>query len=402
MAEKSVPAENKGEDNPCEGLRYAFLFRRGPLSFSGKDKFLKLSLNGEYQVSGSYCAQCAFDKCLLKTPTFSCGVHEPMRNISIGFISEVGLNAQYRLQTKTGVDFVQPIDPCKISFANVDITGKLVSQIRTSLQQLASQVDIQTATYPFRNQMQEVWNKLSGEFPAGTLGYFQIRPQSLSLSSIQFDGNNVMVQAGIRCQPQFSLRSEPTKPQPLPDMQPISGENGFTVYLDASLPYPELKQMAQKMMPDTTFIISGKSFHIDEIEFMQAKENKLTTGIRFSGSKKGIIYLTGTPNIDTLKNELSIPDLDFDLDTRNFLMKTASWILNGKIEKTLRKKMLLPLTPILQTAKQEAEKALNRKLDNGLELKGRIASLQLKTMYAMPDKLLVRIITKGILTAEMK
>ncbi|MFM7315574.1 MAG: DUF4403 family protein, partial [bacterium] len=169
LAEKSVSPENKGEENPCEGLRYAYLFKRGPLSFSGKDKNLKLSLNGAYQVSGSYCAKCAFEKCLLKTPTFSCGVHEPMRNISIGFNSEVGLNTKYRLQTKTTVDFVQPIDPCKISFANIDITEKLVSQIRTSLQQLAAEVDIQTATYPFRNQIEGIWNKLSGEFAAGEL-----------------------------------------------------------------------------------------------------------------------------------------------------------------------------------------------------------------------------------------
>lgn len=333
-----MPAETKGEDNPCEGLRYAFLFKRSPLHFSGKDKFLKLSLNGEYQVSGSYCAQCAFDKCLLKTPTFSCGVYEPMRKISIGFISEVGLDKQYHIQTKTSIDFVQPIDPCKISFVNIDITEKIVAQIRASLQQLAAQVDVQTAAYPFRQQMQEVWNKLSEEFPAGELGYFHIKPQSLSLSGIQFDGKNLSAQAGIRCQPQFSLRSENIKTTPLPNMETISGENGFKFYIDASLPYPELNLMAEKMLPDTTFNINGKLFHMDELSFMPSKDNKLTIRIHFSGNKKGTIYLTGTPLLDTAKNELSMPDLDFDINSRNALIKTASWILNGKIERKLRKK----------------------------------------------------------------
>ncbi len=402
MAEKSVPTENKGEENPCEGLRYAYLFKRGPLNFSGKDKFLKLSLNGAYQVSGSYCAKCAYEKCLLKTPTFSCGVHEPMRNISIGFISEVGLSSTYRLQTKTSVDFIQPIDPCKISFANIDITEKLVSQIRTSLQQLAAEVDIQTSTYPFRKQIEEVWNKLSGEFPAGELGYFYINPQSFSLSSIQFDGKYLNVQTGIRCQPAFSLKSEQQQKKPLPDMEKIGTENGFALFVDASLPYPELNRMAKRMLPDTTFVINGRSFHIDEISFMQAAENKLTTKIRFSGNKKGTIYLTGTPVLDTLKNEVSMPDLDFDIDSKNILVKSASWILDGKIEKKLRKKMIFPLSTLMASTKKEAETAMNRKLENGITLKGNINLLQTKYIYALPEKMIVRIKTTGMLSAEMK
>lgn len=401
MAENLIPSETKGEDNPCEGLRYAYVFQRGPLTFSGFNNQVKLSLNGQYQVSGSYCAKCAFGKCLLKTPTFSCGVNEPMRNIVIGFSSNVAVTPKYGLQTQTALDFVQPNDPCKISFLQVDVTDKLVTQIKTSLQQLAAQTDIQTAAFPFRKQMQGVWDKLSGEIPAGSLGYFRLQPLDLSLTNLHFENNILNLQMGIRCQPQFSLRSEPALPKPLPDMSDITGTEGFSLYLDASLPYKELSSMVMKKIGDTSFIIKGRKFHIDDIRLFSASDNKIGVKLKFSGNKKGIIYLTGTPLLDTVKNELSVPDISFDIKTKNLLIQAASWIMDGKIESSLRNQMKFSLTPMISSAQKEINQALNRKMDNGILLKGNISTLQLQSIYALSDKILLRILSKGVLATEM-
>ena len=68
-AEEMVPAENSGSDNPCEGVRYKYYFKRNPLKISGKGMRLDLQVDGAYSMSGSYCAKCMFGSCVLKTPT---------------------------------------------------------------------------------------------------------------------------------------------------------------------------------------------------------------------------------------------------------------------------------------------------------------------------------------------
>ena len=172
--------------------------------------------------------------------------------------------------------------------------------------------------------------------------------------------------------------------------------------MDASLPFKELGKIVSQKIGDTTFEVKGRTFHIDDVTFVPASDNKMGIKIKFSGNKKGIIYLTGTPTLDTVKNELSMPDISFDMKTRNLLINAASWLLDGKIETSLRKQTIFPLKPILQSTQLEVNKALNRTLDNGVKLIGNMGSLHIQSIYTQSDNLMVRILTKGSLAVEIK
>ena len=64
----------------------------------------------------------------------------------------------------------------------------------------------------------------------------------------------------------------------------------------------------------------------------------------------GTLYLTGVPTFDAASRTLRFHDVSFDLATRAFLLKTAAWVLDGRIEKTLQNKLQFALGAPLDDA----------------------------------------------------
>ena len=59
QAENSVPTKYSDNQQPCEGLRYQYLFTRTPFAITGKNNVVNLSFVGAYGFNASYCAKCA-------------------------------------------------------------------------------------------------------------------------------------------------------------------------------------------------------------------------------------------------------------------------------------------------------------------------------------------------------
>jgi hypothetical protein len=64
---------------------------------------------------------------------------------------------------------------------------------------------------------------------------------------------------------------------------------------------------------------------------------------RLSGSFNGEIYFIGKPEFNALDNTIEVRDLDFHVDTRNTLLRSASWLFKGTIKKKMASAMSFPL-----------------------------------------------------------
>ena len=112
--------------------------------------------------------------------------------------------------------------------------------------------------------------------------------------------------------------------------------------------------------------------------------------LTLSGSYKGKIFLTGTPQIDTLTNLINLPDLEFNLETKNFLVKTAGWILKSNLKKMIQENINFYLTLNLNDTKKELEKQLNEyPLATGFRMKSKIDQLSVDQIQITPDGILI-------------
>ena len=115
----------------------------------------------------------------------------------------------------------------------------------------------------------------------------------------------------------------------------------------------------------------------------------MSFAISFSGKRRGILYLLGTPTFDSQKQEISFPDLTFDLETKNALLKSGKWLFNDKITQSIRSFATYNLKAILDESALKLEKELNRKIDEKTAIEGKMSKLSVEAIYPMNNELLV-------------
>jgi hypothetical protein len=147
---------------------------------------------------------------------------------------------------------------------------------------------------------------------------------------------------------------------------------------------------------------AGKNFiFVDELKLFAAQE-RLGVEVKFSGSKKGIIFLTGKPVFDSEKNVVHVEDLQFDLSTKNILLKSAKWLLNETIRKKMQDAMIMDLTPQINDAKKAMNASWNQQMSNGIALKGNLNTLKVTDIQILQKELFVRAQLKGKMSVSMK
>ena len=148
-------------------------------------------------------------------------------------------------------------------------------------------------------------------------------------------------------------------------------------------------------------MIKNNEVIFDQVKVYGANKNQLNIELTFSGKKKGVLYLTGTPTFDTEKQVVSFPDLQFDLRTKSALLKSAKWLFSDKITEMMRASSTFDLKPQLEEMKKMLEEQLNTSIAEGVKLKASVQSLLLTGIYPARDQLILRVSSKGTLKLFM-
>ena len=232
MADQSFDKEFKGADKPCSGLRYQYKLKREPIQLSGRGKTVFLGLDVAYGFSGEYCAACVFDNCINPPIPFSCGWDESLRRAKIKLKSDIELTSNYRIKSTTTFTEFNPIDPCRVTFANININDVLMSQIKPELGNLAKMIDAEIAKQDLKPYILPVWKAFQEDIKIPATGYLRFQPQSLSVSEININGSTLNFSVGLTAMPtiQSSPWNKPTTA--LPNLTPHKKGNGFEVYTD--------------------------------------------------------------------------------------------------------------------------------------------------------------------------
>lgn len=89
------------------------------------------------------------------------------------------------------------------------------------------------------------------------------------------------------------------------------------------------------------------------------KNGKMIIALEMSGTINGSIYLSGFPQYNSQTQELYFDQLDYVLDTKNKLMRTANWLLSGYVLKSIQQSCRYSIAPNLEEGKQTLMTYLN-------------------------------------------
>jgi hypothetical protein len=112
--------------------------------------------------------------------------------------------------------------------------------------------------------------------------------------------------------------------------------------------------------------ISGKKLnvfnHFVDIEkaSVYGGEHALIVRTDIKGAISGSLYFRGRPAFDTVRNELVMRNLDYDMQTEQSLAKVADWLLHDTLKDTLQATMKLPLQEYFTLIPSKIEQAFSK------------------------------------------
>ena len=121
-----------------------------------------------------------------------------------------------------------------------------------------------------------------------------------------------------------------------------------------------------------------------------------------SGSIKGKLYFMGKPYYDAEKSAIAIRNLDFELKTKNALLKTADWIAHGTIAKMIGEKMVFPLKDNIDQIKELIQQNItNKEVADNVIINGNLDDLTIDEILMTPESIKLPVIFKGKLSVKL-
>ena len=136
---------------------------------------------------------------------------------------------------------------------------------------------------------------------------------------------------------------------------------------------------------------------------MYGQNDKLVIKANLKGSINGHIYLKGIPYYNPDTKILSLKDLDYDLDTKNTLIKTANWMFQGKFAAMMEKSMFFPVGEQIAGAQSSIQKMLDDyEVKKGIHIKGKLKSIVPDKVYLTPDHIYSVVFAEGKVALQVE
>ena len=418
-------------DTPIGNVKFE-LWRKKPLQevrLSGNTFSVGAFLY--YFVDAGLLAQCGWDD-------------EPAREVLVGADSKIKWGRRWSLESQTAIrpfacprpDPNDPICRCRLTGANIDVTNLLYRQGQRVLEGVARKFDQSLKEKSsFQGAAARFWGSLQEPVDlGGSRRWLVVQPVSVSAGPITVSNANPQIISTV-----FALTANPKvilgdKPDvsltPLPDLEVVPDPTGIHVSTDVETSFDE----ATRILQDPQTGVIGKKFisgrreleitgvklygtgekvalelqvkgraikgDIPEIVDVVTLVESSFKHIRYWFEKKfyklkGKIYLTGTPTYMAAERTITFPDLEYDIETRNVIVKIANWILKTKLTERLRADVKLPIGDKLDTLKSNLSNSLNRPIGDNATLRGKVDRLALDRIFVGNNVIMVRILLDG-------
>ena len=400
LADSMTDKVFSGSDNPCEGLRYQYKLERGEFKLDGKGKNkIGLKFDLKYAAKGDYCALCMGSSCSVPTVGFDLGYSGGMKRAQIDIESQIEVQNNYRLKTKTEISQIKPIDPIKVMFG-YDVTNLLLKQAQPYIKDASKMVDVEISKIDLKKYIEPYYKQLQKDIYIDGVGYLALFPKELSLSSLTFNKNLMEFSLGVKAAPAIKSTAWNQPIKPLPNLSEYKPNDGFTVYTDLKFDYDTLSKQIMVYLKDQVFEAGSNKIKVNHLKLFPQNE-RLGVEVSLEGTKKGTIYLNGIPVYDSIKQEVLVKDLQYDLKTKNVLLKSAKWLLNETIRKKMQESMVVNIAPEIKEAKKSMNEALNQKFSAGVKLNGSVNDIQIRELQSRPEELFIRIKLTGKMGVSM-
>jgi hypothetical protein len=342
-------------------------------------------------------------------PCVSCGFNEKMREAWIAIDSHLEWDANWRLRTKTRAQPVAFPNRCTVTFANVDVTDRVIAPlVNEQLRDVAKSIDVNTPKLTnIRPTAQQIWTSLQMPSEIAPRTWLVLEPLDVALGAIQGSGLNVSSAITLRARTRVVVGERPVvAARPLPALR-VAKETagGIRVPIDVEVTYADATRILSEQVGKKTYDVGGRNLIVDTITLSPAANGKLTivASIDYRGglfrNYRGLVFLEGLPRFTN--GSVEIVDVDYSVDPsrHNPFLRMADRLAHDAVRSQIAANAKWPIAAQVNALRTEVQRALTRQLSPGVSLRGTIASLDVQSLTPLPDALRIHVLATG--TAEV-
>jgi len=313
----------------------------------------------------------------------------------------VQLTSGWTLRPKTQA-VVAPLanpdrDRCKVTFLKVDVTDKVMKAAQAALQNKLTTLDARIAAFDLPDESRRIWSVLSRPIALDDSLWLVVHPSTVRIGMLKMQGDTLVTTVGLSANPRIVGGPRPgVEPAPMPAPQDSTSRPPVLHLLaEGRLPYDVASTILTEELRGTVIRVARQRLVIDSLHLVGVGDGRVAVGLAVRGPVHGVLYAVGHPAYDTATATLHMPDLQYDVGTRNVLTGTLAWLGSGPVEDFLRTRARIKLAPVVADARQLLERNLNRDLADGVHLKMDVKSGRVLSVRAAPSALLVRAVASG-------
>ena len=252
-------------------------------------------------------------------------------------------------------------------------------------------------TCDFKPQVLAVLDKLSTPFLTSEAyeTWFKMVPLELYVTDATLSKSKLTMQMGLKCNMQTMVGQEPKNSFDASRivLKPVSiiPEN-TTASVVAVSTYESASKIVTKNFQGQEFASGSRKIAVQKVDLWQ-KDSKMIIALSVAGSINGTIYLSGIPNYNPITKEIYFDQMDYVLNTKSVLMKSANWLMQGTILKKIQESCRYSIKGNLEEGKKNMEPYLtNYSPMKGVFINGVLNDFEFENLE-LTDKAIIAFIT---------
>lgn len=184
--------------------------------------------------------------------------------------------------------------------------------------------------------------------------WLRIVPVEVYSTNAKLKNDAFLMEMGMKCMMETLIGSKPASKFDASKiiLKPVTKiPNQITANMAAVSTYAEASKIMTKNFMGQELGSGSKKVKVQKVTIWH-KSDKMVIALDLLGTVNGTIYLTGFPQYNDQTKEIYFDKLDYALDTKNKLMRTANWLAQGLVLRKIEESCRYSIVPNLEEGKQ--------------------------------------------------
>ncbi|KFF19826.1 DUF4403 family protein [Flavobacterium hydatis] len=184
--------------------------------------------------------------------------------------------------------------------------------------------------------------------------WLRIVPIEIYSSDAKLKNDSFLLEMGMKCNMETIIGKQPESKFSASKivLKPVSKiPKQITANIAAVSSYKDASKIMTRNFAGQEFGSGSKKITVKNVEIWH-KDGKMIIALDVLGAVNGTLYLNGFPKYNQQTKELYFDQLDYVLDTKSRLTRTANWLLQGFILNKMKESCRYSIQPNLEEGKQ--------------------------------------------------